>query len=40
MSSNRILGQLAAAILFLTSSAWAQSMKEPVSWLHPESVID
>lgn len=33
MSSNRILGPLAAAVLFLTSSAWAQSTaaKEPMS---------
>jgi HEAT repeat protein len=36
MSSNRILGPLAAAILFLTSSAWAQSTaaKEPMSHGH------
>jgi len=33
MSSNRILGPLAAAVLFLTSSAWAQgtAAKEPMS---------
>jgi len=34
MSSNRILGPLAAAVLFLTSSAWAQAAKEPMSHGH------